>query len=294
MYAPKQKCRKKKVAKAENIDNREQEEYLKGLREYRARKKRECRKLQGVAEFIESNEDIEQMKYYGEMCNGAIKHLAIFKHMISWGEKNNKSISLSSFRKQIKENAIAKEWQKIRQWCSRQKDNGKGDMAVAITIGRTNRGWYSLRVVIVGDNAPVSLFSYKLGLFLCSKNKWTTRAMHIGEESRELLSHYKTEELEHFSGELFSVFRATLTLPFQTRTYRNEEAERIINMGLIPVSYGASMVLTGPMAYNNSVSGVALCEVEQKRGRVVKAELIAERRNRDEDSFDEDSFEGDF
>lgn len=303
MYASKQKCRKKREAEAESIDDREQKaksiddreqkEYLKNLRKYRARKKRECRELQGVAEFIESKEDIEQMKYFGERCNGAIKHLAMFKCLISWGEKNNKSISLSRFRKQIKEDAIDKEWQKIRQWCSRQKDNGKGDMAVAITIGRTNRGWYSLRVVIVGDNAPVSLFSYKLGLFLCSKNKWTTRAMHIGEESRELISHYKTEELEHFSDELFSVFRATLTLPFQTRTYRNEKAESIINMGLIPVSSLASMVLTGPAAYNNSVSGVALCEVEQKRGRVVRAELIAERRSRDEDSFDEDSFDED-
>lgn len=289
MYGPKKVSRKKPVSEAESIEDKEQEEYLKNLKKYRARKKRECKKLQGVAEFIESKGDAEQIKYYGQICNGAIKHLAFFKYLIAWGEKNNKSISLSSFRKQIKEGAVAKEWQKIRQWCSRQKSNGNEEMAVAITIGRTNRGWYSLRVVIVGDNSPVSLFSYKLGLFLCSKNKWTTRAMHIGEESKELLKHYKTEELEYFNDELFSVFRATLTLPFQTRTYRNEEAERIINKGLIPVSYGASVVLKGPMAYNNSVSGVALCEIEQKRGRVVRAEWIAERRgiiNGDDDSFE--------
>ena len=88
MYASKQKGRKKRGAesesiddreqKAESIDDREQKEYLKNLRKYRARKKRECRELQGVAEFIESKEDIEQMKYFGERCNGGMSRILCF------------------------------------------------------------------------------------------------------------------------------------------------------------------------------------------------------------------------
>lgn len=65
MYGPKKVSRKKPVSEAESIDDKEQEEYLKNLKKYRARKKRECKKLQGVAEFIESKGDAEQIKYYG-------------------------------------------------------------------------------------------------------------------------------------------------------------------------------------------------------------------------------------
>lgn len=47
MYGPKKVSRKKPISEAESIEDKEQEEYLKNLKKYRARKKESVKSYRG-------------------------------------------------------------------------------------------------------------------------------------------------------------------------------------------------------------------------------------------------------
>lgn len=224
-------------------------------RKYRAHKKRMNERAQKEAEQIELNGNVIGMGARAYRCNGALRHLATFKALIRHAKEHKEEIALWTMKKQAKENDIRKEWNGIRTYLSR-KVGADETRAIAITIGRCCRGWYVLRGITIGMGAMD--FMLDTIQYLRKKRGWKNNSGSYSEDSRELLAHYDSRQIEDFLKELFEVYRMTLMIA--KRTYKNHKAIGILEDEKIAVSSnGNSFIVTAPAIKGNSNSGVALC-----------------------------------
>lgn len=222
-------------------------------RKYRAHKKRMNERAQKVAEQIELNGNVIEMGARAYRCNGALRHLATFKALIRHAKEHKEEIALWTMKKRAKENDIRKEWNGIRTYLSRKVGNAD-EMAIAVTIGRCCRGWYVLRGITIGMGAMD--FMLDTIQYLRKKRGWTNNSGSYSEDSRELLAHYDSRQIEDFLKELFEVYRMTLMI--DRRTYKNHKAIGILEDEKIAVSSnGNSFIVTAPAIKGNSNSGVA-------------------------------------
>ena len=232
-------------------------------KKYRANKKRMNERAQKVAEQIELNGDVIEMEARAYRCNGALRHLATFETLIRHAREHKEEIALWTMKKRAKENDIRKEWNGIRTYLSRKVGNAD-EMAIAVTIGRCCRGWYVLRGITIGMGATD--FMLDTIQYLRKKRGWTNNSGSYSEDSRELLAHYDSRQIEDFLKELFEVYRMTLMI--DRRTYKNHKAIGILEDEKIAVSsHGNSYIVNASSIKGNSNSGVALCSYEVIHGK---------------------------
>lgn len=229
----------------------------------RANKKRMNERAQKVAEQIERNGNVIEMGARAYRCNGALRHLATFETLIRHAKGHKEEIALWTMKKRAKENDIRKEWNGIRSYLSRKVGNAD-EMAIAVTIGRCCRGWYVLRGIAIGMGAMD--FMQDVTQYLRKNRGWKNNSGSYSEDSRELLAHYDSRQLEDFLKELFEVYRMTLMI--DRRTYKNHKALGILEDEKIAVSgNGNPFIVTAPAIKGNSNSGVALCSYEVIHGK---------------------------
>ena len=229
----------------------------------RANKKRMNARAQKVAEQIELNGNVIEMGARAYRCNGALGHLATFETLIRYAKRHKEEIALWTMKKRAKENDIRKEWDGIRSYISRKVGN-TDEMAIAVTIGRCCRGWYVLRGIAIGMGAMD--FMQDAIQYLRKKRGWTNNSGSYSEDSRELLAHYDSRQIEDFLKELFEVYRMTLMI--DRRTYKSHKATGILEDEKIPVSSnGNSYIVNAPSIKGNSNSGVALCSYSVIHGK---------------------------
>lgn len=248
----------------------------------RANKKRMNARAQKVAEQIELNGNVIEMGARAYRCNGALRHLATFETLIRHAREHKEEIALWTMKKRAKENDIRKEWNGIRTYLSRKAGNDE-IRAIAITIGRCCRGWYVLRGITIGGGAMD--FMLDTIQYLRKKRDWKNNSGSYSEDSRELLAHYGSRQIEDFLKELFEVYRMTLMI--DRRTYKNHKALGILEDEKIPVSNnGNTYIVNAPFIKENSNSGVALCEYEVVRGKASECiSLYDYGGNIDDDEF---------
>lgn len=221
----------------------------------RAHKKRMNERAQKVAEQIELNGNVIEMRARAYRCNGALRHLATFETLIRHAKEHKEEIALWMMKKRAKENDIRKEWNEIRSYLSRKVGNDN-EMAIAVTIGRCCRGWYVLRGITIGGGATD--FMLDTIQYLRKKRGWKNNSGSYSEDSRELLAHYDNRQIDDFLKELFEVYRMTLMI--DRRTYKNHKAIGILEDEKIAVSNnGNSYIVNAPSIKGNSNSGAALC-----------------------------------
>lgn len=224
-------------------------------KKYRAYKKMMNERAQKVAEQIELNGNVIEMEARAYRCNGALRHLATFETLIRHAKEHKEEIALWTMKKRAKENDIRKEWNGIRNNLSRKVGNDE-TRAMAITIGRCCRGWYVLRGITIGMGAID--FMLDTIHYLRKNRGWKNNSGSYSEDSRELLAHYDSRQIDDFLKELFEVYRMTLMI--DRRTYKNHKAIGILEDEKIPVSsHGNSYIVNAPSIKGNSNSGVALC-----------------------------------
>lgn len=224
-------------------------------KKYRAHKKRMNERAQKVAEQIELNGNVIEMRARAYRCNGALRHLATFETLIRHAKEHKEEIALWMMKKRAKENDIRKEWNGIRSYLSRKVGNDN-EMAIAVTIGRCCRGWYVLRGVAIGMGAID--FMLDTIQYLRKNRGWKNNSGSYLEDSRELLAHYDNRQIDDFLKELFEVYRMTLMI--DRRTYKNNKAIGILEDEKIAVSNnGNSYIVNAPSIKGNSNSGAALC-----------------------------------
>lgn len=230
-------------------------EQIEEEKKYRAYKKRMNERAQKSAEQIELNGNVIEMGARAYRCNGALRHLATFETLIRHAKGHKEEIALWTMKKRAKENDIRKEWNGIRTYLSRKVGNAD-EMAIAVTIGRCCRGWYVLRGIAIGMGAMD--FMQDTTQYLRKKRGWTNNSGSYSEDSRELLAHYDSRQLDDFLKELFEVYRMTLMIA--RRTYKNHKAIGILEDEKIAVSsHGNSYIVNASSIKGNSNSGVALC-----------------------------------
>ena len=190
-------------------------------------KKRTAKKkrLQRYAEVLERDNDKEEMKAFGRRCNAALRHLATFLTLIQYSKDEGLKCGLSMFRKCLKEPWVSKEWNSIRRWITKQAKD-YDNLAIALTIGRSNKGWYSLRCLAVGNDEEVTPFMFSLWKYLVKKRQWKNKAIRIEEDSSRLFKYYQSRDLDTYTDELFEVFRTSLML--YHRTFKNHKAVDIL------------------------------------------------------------------
>lgn len=232
-------------------------------KKYRAYKKRMNERAQKEAEQIELNGNGMEMGVRAYRCNGALRHLATFETLIRHAKEHKEEIALWTMKKRAKENDIRKEWNGIRTYLSRKVGADK-TRAIAITIGRCCRGWYVLRGITIGMGAMD--FMLDTIQYLRKKRGWKNNSGSYSEDSRELLAHYDSRQIEDFLKELFEVYRMTLMIA--KRTYKNHKAIGILEDEKIAVSsHGNSYIVNAAAIKGNSNSGVALCSYEVIHGK---------------------------
>ncbi len=219
-------------------------------------KKRTAKKksLQRYAETLERDNDKEEMKAFGRRCNAALRHLATFLTLIQYSKDEGLKCGLSMFRKCLKEPWVSKEWDYIRRWVARQAKD-YDNLAIALTIGRSNKGWYSLRCLAVGNDEEVTPFVFSLWTYLVKKRHWKNKAIRIEEDSSRLFKYYQSRDLDTYTDELFEVFRTSLML--HHRTFKNHKAVEILENKAVAIE-NDYLVSARHLNYN-SPSGVALC-----------------------------------
>lgn len=232
-------------------------------KKYRAHKKRMNERAQKVAEQIELNGSVIEMEARAYRCNGALRHLATFETLIRHAKEHKEEIALWTMKKRAKENDIRKEWNGIRSYLSRKVGNDN-EMAIAVTIGRCCRGWYVLRGGAIGMGAMD--FMLDTIQYLRKNRGWKNNSGSYSEDSRELLAHYDSRQIEDFLKELFEVYRMTLMI--DRRTYKNHKAIGILEDEKIAVSNnGNSYIVNAPSIKGNSNSGAALCSYSVIHGK---------------------------
>lgn len=236
----------------------------------KASKKRENERLQKIAEQLEGERNIDTMRHYALLCNASLRHLATVKSIIRYAQEHNEPIGLCTFKRRMKEEEIKAVWSLIRRWLS-DKVGANEELAVAVTIGRNNKGWYCLRCISAGNSANDFIVDFA---YYLRRKAWKNRAVVAVAESKELLRYYSSTDIDDYIDELFSVFRMSLMV--DRRTYKNGKAVSIIEDSKLPVNEEVSYLVNAPMIKGNSNTGVAICYFEEDRKKVVFSSLLKE------------------
>lgn len=273
--------REKAPAKALTTEEVEEKE-----KQYKKRAT-ENRKKQKDAEKTQSEGDTDEMRFWVMMNNAFMRHMATFKSLLAYAEEDNLKFGGAVLHKRIREKEVSKEWNSIRRWL---RSNAKdfSHIAIAVSIGRQARGWYSLRCIAVGGEDLTKAFMLPFLAYLLKKREWKDKAITVKEGSRRLRDHYKSECLSDFIEEGFELFRASLML--RNRTFRNNRAREVVEGAIFPVCVHSSYIINAPHIVGNSCSGMAIC-----KGEVIGKEIYLDREEEEqEESKEEIAIEGDF
>lgn len=251
-------------------------EDLKKLRYKQAIKKQKRREEEIISEKVQIEKDWDTMKRIAIMNNAGIRHIELFARLIKHAKDNELGVTIIEMRKRLKPEEAVREWQTIKNWCGKNAPK-----ICALTIGRKPKGWWSLRVLVVGGKEDEDCYKPALALhsYLMLKRGWITSDHAGSNEAKNLEEHYLTrlskgeEAYDHYVTEIYEVYRASLRLPKSTRTFRTKEASNILQRMEISVDDGPASVVNGVGA-GVSPSGVALCRVIMENGRVVGAKRI--------------------
>lgn len=274
--------------------NQDKTEYTKDVtRKFKvknAKSKRKREEEARISEKVQISKDWRAMKRIAIRSNAGLRHISVFINLIEYAKDNDLSVTINEMRKRLKPEDAVKEWDTIRGWCGKNAPE-----MCAISIGRKPKGWWSIRVLVVGGeededcDKPVFL----LRSYLMLKRGWVTSDHAGSKEAKNLEEHYLTRlasdeaTFELYVFEMYEVYRASLSVPNSSRTYRTERVEGVLEARKLDVDEEASYVVNGG-GHRNSPSGRALCEVDIKENRVVDAWWIAEPLDEDNEFITED------
>ena len=265
-----------------------------------AKNKRKRREEETVSEKVQTSRLFIPMKRIALKNNAGLRHISVFINLIEYAKENDLSVTIIEMRKRLKPENAVKEWGTIRGWCGKNAPE-----ICAITIGRKTNGWWSLRVLVVEGKEDEDCYKPASALhsYLMLKRGWLTSDHAGSKEAKKLEEHYLTrlssddETFDQYVSEMYEVYRAALRLPRSTRTYKTEEAERVLEERKLPVNNDAAYPVNG-RSYDSSPSGLALCEVEKRRGKVVSSWWLGKTLDDDENQGSTDDNEdlqsGDF
>lgn len=270
------------------------EDDLRKLMFKQAKNKRKRREEEAVSEKAQTSRDFITMKRIALKNNAGLRHISVFINLIKYAKENDWGVTIIEMRKRLKPEIAVNEWGTIRGWCGKNAPE-----ICAITIGRKTNGWWSLRVLVVGGKEEEDCYKPALALhsYLMLKRGWLTSDHAGSKEAKNLEEHYLTrlssdeETFELYVFEMYEVYRAALRLPQSTRTYKTEEAEKILEARKLPVNNNAAYTVNGG-SYDSSPSGLALCEVEKRRGRVAYSWWLGKTLDEDENQGSMDADEG--
>jgi hypothetical protein len=294
--SPKSRCQKKELDNVDTSKPLSSEELAKFKRDAIKRKK-DRKQRQKIAE---KEKDVEIMEKDTNRNNAALKHLAYFKNIVEFATAKNLPLAMGEHSIAIKEPLMPPKWSKLKAWVTKNLTP-----CCIISIGRKPKGWWTIRWAVVGDSQEEDLFGLiaPFGAYL-TKTGWRTKAMALDADSSRLRDHYLCrldnyeETIKVFVPEMFEVYRASLSIPRSTRTYRNAAAQRTLDTVETPVKSSAAYPVNG-LSYMGgaSPSGVALCEVEIKKGWVVEARWVGSTNDEEiveDNELLEDCPHGDF
>lgn len=260
------------------------EDDLSKLMSKQAKSKQKRREEETNSEKAQSRRLFIPMKRIALKNNAGLRHISVFINLIEYAKENDLSVTIIEMRKRLKPEDAVKEWSTIRGWCGKNAPE-----ICAITIGRKTNGWWSLRVLVVGGIEDEDCYKPALALhsYLMLKRGWVTSDHAGSKKAKKLEEHYLTrladddETFDQYVSEMYEVYRAALRLPRSTRTYKTEEAEGVLEDRKLPVTNNASFTVNG-RTYDSSPSGLALCEVEKRRGKVVSSWWLGKTLDDDE------------
>lgn len=246
------------------------EEFPERLKREQARKKREREQEQRYAEQVQIKGDNEVIKWVIGMNNAGLRHIGVFINLVKYAEEHKLPVLILEMKKRLTEENAVKEWATVRNWLGKNAPK-----ICAVTIGRRPRGWWVLRWIVLGEEPEEDCYrtASALHTYLMMKRNWITQGITGEQEAGRLKEHYLTRLEDDsdtlylcYAPEMYEVYRAALAMPKSTRTYRTEQAYRILEERKLKVSGQAAYAVNG--IQGASPSGMALCEVEVSRGRV--------------------------
>ncbi|MGE4415540.1 MAG: hypothetical protein AB7D08_09495, partial [Bacteroidales bacterium] len=207
------------------------EDDLKKLMSKQAENKRGRREEENISERVQIDKDWEEMKWVAIRSNAGVRHIEVFTRLIEYAKSNGLSLTIIEMRKRLRAEDAGKEWNTIKKWCGKNAPE-----ICAITIGRKPKGWWSLRVLVVGGEEDEDCYKPALPLhsYLMLKRGWITSNHAGSREAKNLEEHYLTrlstgaKTIDLYIPEMFEVYRASLRMPKPTRTYRTKEASNIL------------------------------------------------------------------
>lgn len=255
-----------------------------------AKSKRKREEEARISEKVQISKDWRAMKRIAIRSNAGLRHISVFINLIEYAKDNDLSVTINEMRKRLKPEDAVKEWDTIRGWCGKNAPE-----ICAISIGRKPKGWWSIRVLVVGGKEDEDCYKpvFLLHSYLMLKRGWVTSDHAGSKEAKNLEEHYLTRlasdeaTFELYVFEMYEVYRASLSVPNSSRTYRTERVEGVLEARKLDVNEEASYVVNGG-GHRNSPSGRALCEVDIKENRVVDAWWIAEPLDEDNEFITED------
>lgn len=248
------------------------EEFPEQLKREQARKKREREQEQRYAEQVQIRKDKDAIHRIVSRNNAGLRHIGVFVNLVEYAEEYKLPVLILEMKKRLTEENAVKEWATVRAWLGKNAPK-----ICAVTIGRRPKGWWVLRWIVLGEEPGGDCYrtASALHIYLMDRN-WTNQGMAGEQEAGRLKGHYLTRLEDDsdtlylcYAPEMYEVYRAALAMPKSTRTYRTEQAYRILEERKLEVSGQAAYAVNG--IQGASPSGMALCEVEVSRGRVNNA-----------------------
>lgn len=263
------------------------EDDLSRLKNKQAMKKDKRREDESISERVQIEKDWDEMIKKAVRSNAGMRHIDVFIRLIEYAEENDLGVTIIEMRKRQKPEDAVNEWKTIKHWCGKNAPE-----ICAITIGRKPKGWWSLRVLVVGGKEEEDCYKPALALhsYLMLKRGWLTSDHAGSKEAKNLEEHYLTrlssdeETLDQYVPEMYEVYRASLSMPNSTRTYRTKEAFNILESMDADLDDIPALVVNW-VGQGCSPSGVALCRVIMEEGRIVGAKMI-DKTFDDEDGED--------
>lgn len=254
-------------------------EDLQEIKRHNARRARERRQEQKTAEQVQLKGDLETMRRVAQRSNAGFTHLSLFIGLIEYAEEQGLPVGIFEMTKKMTEADAVKDWRSIRNWLGK----GNAPRLCAVTIGRKPKGWWTLRVVLVGNTPEDDCFllSVPMYSYLVRKRGWKSKGTATDANAGRLKEHYllrledDEETFEQYVPEVYEFYRASLSMPDTQRTYRTDEAREVIKQYRgMKVTNHAAFTVNGDNPRFSSPSGRALCSIKTKNGVVVEADWV--------------------
>lgn len=252
---------------------------LQEIKRHNARRARERKQEQKTAEKVQLQGDHEAMLRVAQRNNAGFTHLTLFIGLIEYAEEQGLPVGIFELTKRMTESDAVKEWSLVRNWLGK----GNAPQLCAVTIGRKPKGWWTLRVVLIGNTPEDDCFllSIPMYTYLRKKRGWKCEGTATDANAGRLKEHYllrledDEETFEQYVPEVYEAYRASLSMPNTSRTYRTDETKEIIKQHRqMQVSNYAAFVVNGEDPRFASSSGKALCVVRTKKGIIAEADWV--------------------